>query len=60
MCLVCVELIKHRMTLVEAEPALKELTLTRSGNEHHVELLKAIEELDLAKIGELLEEGKEG
>ena len=55
MCLICVELIKQRMTIVEARKACTEIIRSES-DDHTEELLIAIDNMDLEKLGELLEE----
>lgn len=58
MCIICLELLKHRMNLQEADRACKELY--RSDKSKHLKKLKeALEEFDLEKLGEALDEGKE-
>lgn len=63
MCLICIELIKHKMTYPEAEKAARELVvlspehLREQGSlEHTIELLEALEDLDLEKLGEILDD----
>lgn len=58
MCIICIELIKHRMTITEAGKAAKECNGTEKSSEHMRELEEAIENLDLEKLGELLDEGE--
>jgi mevalonate kinase len=58
MCLICVDLIKQKMTLPEAQRNASEMNLTRSGSDHYAELEKAIKELDLEKLGQLLDENE--
>ena len=58
MCLICIELVKHRMNTAEAERAATEIVETdENASEHVTELQKALEALDLEKLGELLDEG---
>jgi hypothetical protein len=60
MCIVCVELIKHKMTLLEAERNLGELGRVekdREKAEHYQNLHDAIKDMDVEEIGWLLEEG---
>lgn len=66
MCLICVELIKHRMTWSEAESAATELTaveasaiqLREEGQlEHTIDLLESLQDLDLERLGKTLDEG---
>lgn len=52
MCIVCVELIKQKMTLREAESNLREIA---SDDAHMNKLLEAIEELDLETLAEELD-----
>lgn len=64
MCLICVELIKQRMTIPEAERAARELVVltpqdlwAKDSLEHTIELLESLEDLDLDKLGKVIEEG---
>ncbi len=52
MCVICVELLKQRMSIVEAEKAIEEIRLLGSeGDKQHVEELKeALEELDFESL----------
>ena len=63
MCIVCVELIRHRLTVPEAERNLGEMTM-RIGREddpkekaHQLRLLRGLEAMDLELIDEELERG---
>ena len=61
MCMICVELISHRMTMFEAERASNELVATAKPEEdvsHYEKLNKSIKEMDLEVLGNVLEEGK--
>ena len=58
MCIICVELLKHRMTLSEARRAADEMVRTSKNSEetkHVIDLIYAIDALE--KLGNLLEEG---
>ena len=57
--MICVDLIKQRMTLVEAQRNACEMNTTRAGSEHYMELEQAIEEMDLDKLSRVLDEGLE-
>jgi len=57
MCMICVDLIKQRMTLVEASRNAREMNTTRAGSDHYMELEQAIENLDLDKLAKVLDEG---
>ena len=57
MCCICVDLIKQKMTLLEAERNAREIA--ESGDEHAKELYKALSEDDLEKLAELLDEEEE-
>lgn len=57
MCLICIELIKQRMTPTEARKAATEIIRTET-NEHVEALAIAIDNLDFDRIAELLEEGE--
>lgn len=62
MCMICVDLIKQRMTITEAERNVGELVSTAKDDKewvHYTDLQRAIEELDLDVLGEVLEEGNE-
>lgn len=59
MCIVCVELIKQRLTVPEAESASKEMIVTAKpgvDTRHFEELNKALNESDFDKLGEILDE----
>lgn len=61
MCIICVELIKHKMTLYEAERASLEMVLTSKDGidtNHYRKLNKSIREMDIKTLGDTLEEGK--
>lgn len=63
MCLICIELIKHRMTLMEAQKAAKELLvgkIDKGDNDltHAVELYESLEDGDLETLGKVLDEGE--
>jgi len=45
------------MTLVEAERASSEIAMSEKASEHDVKLNKAIKELDLKALDEVLDEG---
>ena len=60
MCIVCIDLIKHNMTLLEAERNLDELGRTEDDKRlvaHYRALYEAIEKMDTEELGALLEEG---
>ena len=61
MCLICVELIKQRMTVTEAEKAVGEYfigpTVLADKMEHFKKLKRALEELDLEELNKALTEG---
>lgn len=66
MCLICVELIKHRMTTSEAKNAVKELITLSSEYleknnqmEHSKKLLKALEDFNLENLEAVIDEGTE-
>ncbi len=46
------------MTIREAYRAASEINLTRDGSDHAAALAKAIEEMDLEKLDELLKYGE--
>jgi len=63
MCIICIELIKTRMTLKEAERAVMELILTskdqdRETKEHWIKLRSALKNDDLDSLDRTLEEGR--
>ena len=58
MCLICVELIKQRMTWGEGERATSEIIRVSPQDEHNAKLRKALKELDLELLAEVLEEGE--
>ncbi len=56
MCLICRKLLNHTMTLPEAENALDELIWqAEDASDHQVNLWKAIKDLDVEKLGEILD-----
>ena len=66
MCLICAELIKQRMTVKEAENAATELVVIEASAielrekgelEHTIDLLESIQDLDLERLGKVLDEG---
>lgn len=60
MCIICVELIKHRLTYHEAENASKEMVVTAkdgSDTTHYEELNRSLREADLETLDKLLGEG---
>ena len=61
MCIICIELMKHHLTMLEAEKASNEMILTTTGTDaaHYRELNRSIREMDLETLGNVLEEGKE-
>ena len=56
MCLICVELIKQRMTLREAVVACKELIRTDNPDVHIQELYDALANHDFDKLDEIVKE----
>lgn len=60
MCLICIEVIKHRMTLTEAEGAAMEWINTDTvpeGEENHVyRLFEALRDADIEELAEVLDE----
>lgn len=60
MCLICVELIKQRMTLTEAKRAAGEYSRvegeSRDQDKHISDLYDALTRDDFEKLGELLDE----
>ena len=58
-CLICVELIKQRMSLGEAERNARELMATKDADSHTFELEKAIRDGNFEKLAEILDEGAE-
>jgi len=61
MCIICVELIGHKMTIPEAISNLGEIASNNGVEDlnvdHEKELLVALEDLDIAKIDKLITEG---
>lgn len=53
-CLICIELLNHQLTLLEATKNAKEMV---GDSEHVAELAEALEELDLEAIDKLTDEG---
>lgn len=56
MCMICVDLIKQRMTLQEAKKNAREMNYTREGSDHYAELEQAIEKGDMDRLNEMLDE----
>lgn len=60
MCLICVELIKQKMSISEAWRAARELSETAEGLDKHIfDLGLALDSGDLEALDRILEEGKE-
>jgi hypothetical protein len=62
MCIICIELVKQRMTITEAERNVGEMVSTAKDDkdfDHYVELDEALYELDLEKLGKVLEDGSD-
>ena len=60
MCIICVELIKQRMTVFEAERNSGEMVNTAKPGEdveHYRQLNEAIQDGDFDKLGEIIDEG---
>ena len=60
MCIICVELIKQKMTIPEAERNVGEKIISTKyweRLEHEIELAKALKELDIDKLDKILDEG---
>ena len=66
MCLICIELIKHKMTMGEASGAVQEMIYEYDEDasdyevkeqDHFEDLLHALQALDLEKLDKLLDEG---
>lgn len=60
MCLVCVDLIKQNMTILEAERNLDELrwvSKDSSQSRHYHDLFEAVDKMDIDKIDQLLQNG---
>ena len=66
MCLICIELIKERMTINEATNAATELVVIEASAielrekgelEHTIALLESLQDLDLERLGKVLDEG---
>jgi len=56
MCLVCIDLIKQSLSITEAVKNLTEIVhFSNNNTKHEEELLKALNELDLDKLSELLD-----
>lgn len=70
MCIICLELLKHRMTINEAERAASEMVWAMliddpekfdyKDYQHRKRLKEALENLDLDKLGKVLDEGENG
>lgn len=60
MCIICVELLKHKLSVPEAERNLRELKSDAKASDetraHQGRLLRALEDLDLRAIDEELKE----
>jgi len=59
MCIICVELMKQRLTYREAESASREMVVTAEPQEdvsHYKELKESLESGDFDKLGEILDE----
>lgn len=56
MCLICVDLVKQKMTLKEAHRAGIEIAMGKA-DDHNLRLLQAIEELDLEALDKILDKG---
>lgn len=55
MCIICTELLKHRLTYPEAKIAVKELKI--NNDDQHIFLLdKALEEDDFQLLGEVIKD----
>lgn len=64
MCIICVELVKQRMSIPEAERNVSELVVTDSFGEkfekqHVMDLKDAVGEMDIDKLDRVIEEGLE-
>ena len=69
MCIICLELLKQKMTMIEAERAASEMVraawiddpkkFNYKDYNHTKKLKEALEELDLEKLDAVLKEGKE-
>lgn len=64
MCIICVELIKQRMTLLEADRNLDEVVndikVDAQKREHYRKLKRSIDEFDIDKLDETITEGLKG
>ena len=59
MCLICIDLIKQKMSISEAYRAARELSETPEGLDKHIfELGLALDSLDLEALERILEEGR--
>ncbi len=62
MCIICVDLIKQKLTVLEAERNVGEFIMfppVEDDLSHYTELADALDEMDLGKFGEGVDEGKE-
>jgi len=62
-CMVCIDLIKQSMTIIEAERNVGELLWTTKDNtefRHYMKLSRSIKNFDLKELDEALEEGING
>lgn len=69
MCLICIELLKQKMTITEAERAANEMVRAAwiddpkkfdyEDYRHKKKLQQALRDLDLDELDEVLDEGKE-
>lgn len=62
MCIICIELVKQKMTMGEAKRAATEIILDVEDSnseefDHYSKLIESIRDLDLEKLGEVLDEG---
>ena len=60
MCMICIDLMKLSMTVMEAEKASDELVMVGKLDKyylHYRKLNKSIKELDLEALGEAINEG---
>ena len=67
MCLICIELLKHKMTIIEADRAASEMVramlvddaskFNYKDYQHRKRLKQALENLDLDKLDKILDEG---
>jgi len=54
--MICVDLIKQRMTLKEAQRNAGEMNRTRSGSDHYAAIEKAIRESNFTALAEILDQ----